>query len=126
MLLVGFFGLLALLLAAVGIYGVISYSVGQRTREIGIRMALGAQRGKVFEMILRQGLMLAGSGIALGVVAALGVGRMLAGFLYGVGASDPLTFISLTIFLAAVALAASFFPARRAAKIDPMRALRYE
>jgi predicted permease len=126
MLLVGFFGLLALLLAAVGIYGVISYSVSQRTREIGIRMALGARRGKVFEMILRQGLMLAGLGIALGVVAALGAGRMLAGFLYGVRATDPLTFVSVTIFLAAVALAASLFPARRAANTDPMRALHYE
>ena len=126
MLLVGFFGVLALFLATVGIYGVISYSVGQRTREIGIRMALGAQRGKVFGMVLRQGLKLAAFGIAIGALAALGVGRMLRGFLYGVHAADPLTFVSVAIFLAVVAVAASFLPARRAAKIDPMRALRYE
>jgi putative ABC transport system permease protein len=126
MLLVGFFGALALFLATVGIYGVISYSVGQRTREIGIRMALGAQRGKVFGMVLRQGLKLAAFGIAIGALAALGVGRMLRGFLYGVHAADPLTFASVAIFLAVVAVAASFLPARRAAKIDPMRALRYE
>lgn len=126
MLLVGFFGALALLLAAVGIYGVISYSVGQRTREIGIRIALGARRESVFRMILSHGLRLTALGIVIGFVAALGVGRMLTGFLYGVRAADPLTFAAVGVFLAGVALAASFFPAYRAAKIDPMQALRTE
>jgi putative ABC transport system permease protein len=126
MLLVGFFGVLALLLAAIGIYGVISYSVGQRTREIGIRIALGAQRGNVFGIVMGHGIKLASLGIAIGFFAALGMGRMLTGFLYGVSAADPLTFASVAVFLAAVALAASFFPARRAAKIDPMQALRSE
>jgi predicted permease len=126
MLLVGFFGMLSLLLATIGIYGVISYSVSQRTREIGIRMALGAQRGNVFGMVLRQALSLAGFGTAIGILAALGVGRILAGFLYGTRVTDPLTCASVAILLAVVVLAASFFPARRAAKIDPMCALRYE
>jgi predicted permease len=126
MLLVGFFGGLALLLAAVGIYGVISYSVGQRTREIGIRMALGARRGSVFGMILRLGLKLAGLGIFIGILGALAVGRVLTGFLYGVRFTDLWTFTCVFVFLGAVALAATFFPARHAAKIDPMRALRHE
>jgi predicted permease len=126
MLLVGFFGGLALLLAAIGIYGVISYSVGQRTREIGIRMALGARRGSVFGMILRLGLKLAGLGIFIGILGALAVGRVLTGFLYGVRFTDLWTFTCVFVFLGAVALAATFFPARHAAKIDPMRALRHE
>ncbi len=126
MLLVAFFGGLALLLAAVGIYGVISYSVGQRTREIGIRMALGARRGSVFGMILRLGLKLAALGIFIGILGALAVGRVLTGFLYGVRFTDPWTFTCVSLFLGAVALAATYFPARRAAKIDPMRALRHE
>ena len=126
LLLVGFFGVLALALAALGIYGVLSYSVGQRTREIGIRIALGAQRGNVFGIVMGQGARLAGLGIAIGVIGALGAGRLLSGFLYGVRPADPLTIASVTIFLAAIALAASYFPARRASTIEPMQALRTE
>jgi predicted permease len=126
MLLVASFGLLAILLAAVGIYGVISYSVAQRMREIAIRVALGAQRGDVFGMVIRHGLRLAGLGILIGIIAALGMARLLTVFLYGVSATDPLTFVSVSIFLAATALGASFFPARRAAAINPTDALRME
>jgi putative ABC transport system permease protein len=126
MLLLDFFGSLALLLAAVGIYGVVSYSVGQRTREIGVRMALGAQRRNVFSMILGHGLRLAAAGVALGLVAAFAVARLMAGFLYGVSSTDPLTFASVAVFLALVAVAAGFFPARRAASINPTEALRAE
>jgi putative ABC transport system permease protein len=100
--------------------------VGQRTREIGIRMALGARRGSVFGMILRLGLKIAGLGIFIGILGALAVGRVLTGFLYGVRFTDLWTFTCVFVFLGAVALAATFFPARHAAKIDPMRALRHE
>jgi len=123
-LVVGFFGMLALVLAAVGIYGIIAYSANQRSREIAIRVALGAQRGDVFGMVLGQGLRLASAGIVFGVLAALLVGRALAGSLYGVSASDPVTLGSVALLIAAVALAASFLPARRAAAIAPMEALR--
>jgi predicted permease len=126
MLLLGFFGALSLILAAVGIYGVISYSVGQRTQEIGIRIALGARRENVFGMILAHALRLTCMGIGLGFLAALAVGRMMTGFLYGVKATDPLTFAAVSLFLAAVALVASLFPAHRAASIDPTQALRTE
>jgi len=126
MVLLGFFGAFSLLLAAVGIYGVISYSVGQQTREIGIRMALGAQRENIFRGVLGHGLRLAAVGIGLGVVAAYGVGQALTSYLYGVKAYDPLTFIGVALTLAAVAVLAGFFPARRAASIDPMQALRTE
>jgi putative ABC transport system permease protein len=126
MFLVSAFGILAALLAAVGLYGVISYSVAQRTREIGIRVALGAQRGDVFRMIVRHGLGLSGLGILIGSVAALGMGRILTSFLYGVSAADPLTFVSVSVILAAVAAGASFFPAHRAASINPVEALRTE
>jgi putative ABC transport system permease protein len=126
MLLLGFFGAFSLLLAAVGIYGVISYSVSQRTREIGIRMALGARRGKVFGAILGHGVRLTAMGIAFGIVAALGIGRALTSYLYGVKAYDPLTFAAVSVVLALVAMLAGFFPARRAASIDPMQALRVE
>jgi predicted permease len=126
MMVLGFFGAFSLLLAAVGIYGVICYSVGQQTREIGIRMALGARRGSVFRSVLGQGLRLAAAGIGLGVIAALGVGQAIASYLYGVKAYDPITFIGVALVLAAVAVLAGFFPARRAASIDPMQALRSE
>ena len=126
MLLVGSFGLLAVFLAAVGVYGVISYSVARRTREIGIRVALGAQRRNIFGMIIRHGLGLAGLGIFVGVIAALGVGRILTGFLYEVSAADPLTYVSVSAFLIAIALGASYFPARRAAAVNPLEALRIE
>jgi putative ABC transport system permease protein len=124
MLVVGFFGALALVLAAVGIYGIIAFSASQRTREIAIRIALGAQRGNVFGMVLGQGLRLAALGILFGVLTALLVGRVLAGSLYGVSASDPLTLGSVALLITVVALAASFLPARRAATTAPMEALR--
>ena len=126
MVLVGCFGLLAVLLAAVGVYGVISYSVAQRTREIGIRVALGAQRGHVFGSIICHGLKLSGLGILIGLALTLGMGRLLTTFLYGVTATDPLTFASVSLFLLAVATGASFPPARRAASINPVEALRTE
>jgi ABC-type antimicrobial peptide transport system permease subunit len=124
--LLGSFGVLALLLASIGMYGVISYSVLQRTQEIGIRMALGAQRGKVFGMVLRQGARLAGLGIGIGFVTALGVTRLLASFLYGVRPTDPLTFAAVSFLLLGITLLACYLPARRAMRVDPMVALKYE
>jgi putative ABC transport system permease protein len=117
---------MALLLATTGIYGVISYSVAERTREIGIRVALGAQRTDVLHMVLRQGLVLAGFGIAVGVAAALATTRLLASLLFGISPSDPATFASVAGLLIAVALSACYVPARNAMKVDPMVALRYE
>jgi len=124
--LVSFFAAVAMLLAAVGIYGVIACSVGQRAREIGIRMALGAQRHDVLRMVLRQGMSLAGAGIAFGLTGAFALTRLLRTLLFGVGPTDPLTFVVVPVLLAVVAWMACWLPARRASKADPMEALRYE
>lgn len=116
----------ALLLAAIGAYGVVSYSVAQRTFEIGIRMALGATRGKIFAMVLRQTLRLVLAGLSIGIVASLVLARMLSSFLYGVTAADPITYVAVCALLVAIALIAGFIPARRAARVDPLTALRSE
>jgi putative ABC transport system permease protein len=125
-LLFGVFAAIAIALAAIGLYGVISYAVTQRTQEIGIRMALGAQARDVLKLIIGQGLVLTLAGIALGSLMALGLTRLLSGLLFGVGASDPLTFITTALTLTFVALLACWIPARRAAKVDPMTSLRCE
>jgi putative ABC transport system permease protein len=126
MMLLGVFAALALALAAVGIYGVMSYSVAQRTREFGIRMALGAQRSDVLKLAVGQGLKLVLVGIAIGLGAAFLLTRVMSSLLFGVSATDPLTFITISLVLVGVAVLASFIPALRATKIDPMVALRYE
>ena len=124
--LLGAFAAIAILLAAVGIYGVIAYSVTQRTKEIGIRMALGAQRKQMLAMILRQSLTMAAIGIGLGLFGAFAATRLLSALLFGVGTTDLLTYGAVVILLGAAALLAGFFPARRAMKVDPVIALRYE
>ena len=120
------FGVLAMLLAAIGLYGVLAYATAQRTREIGIRMALGAQRGTVMGLVLRDVLWLAGISIVATLPVALVLGRLLRSQLYGVSAADPVTLLGGTLLVAAVALLAALLPARRAASVEPMQALRTE
>jgi putative ABC transport system permease protein len=125
-LLLGVFAGLAALLAAVGIFGVMSYSVTLRTREIGLRMALGAQPGEVLKVILKQGLLLTSIGIGLGMAGALALTRLMSGLLFGVESTDPATFAAIVLLFAFVALIACYIPARRATRVDPLIALRAE
>jgi putative ABC transport system permease protein len=122
----GVFGGVALVLAAIGVYGVLSFAVSQRTQEIGLRMALGAERGDVQRMVVRQGLTVAAIGVAIGLVGAFGITRVIRTILYNVDPADPLSFGGVAIFLGVIALAASYFPARRATTVDPLVALRIE
>jgi putative ABC transport system permease protein len=124
--LLGTFAVLALVLASIGIYGVTSYSVTQRIQEIGIRMALGAERGDVLSLVVKHGIGLTGAGVLLGLIGAVGLTRFLKSLLYGVQPIDWGTFLIASAILSATALLASYIPARRAAKVDPMVALRYE
>jgi putative ABC transport system permease protein len=123
MFLLGGFAALALILAAVGIYGVLAQAVSQRTHEIGIRMALGAQARDVLTLIVRQGMSLTITGIVIGLFGAFALTRLLASLLFGVGATDPMTFLWIPVLLAAVSFLACFIPARRAANLDPIKAL---
>jgi hypothetical protein len=120
------FALLALVLACIGLYGLLSYEVARRTRELGIRMALGGQRRDLLRLVVSQGILLVLIGAAIGIATAIGVTRFMSTILYGVHADDPLTFAGVAILLTLVALAACYIPARRATRVDPMVALRYE
>jgi ABC-type antimicrobial peptide transport system permease subunit len=126
LVMLGIAGAMALALGVIGIYGVISYTVSQREREIGIRLALGAQGGDVLQMVLRQGAKMALFGVAIGMAGAFGLTRLMTGLLFGVGPVDPLTFGVVAALLTVVALAACYLPARRATKVDPMVALRQD
>ena len=123
-MLIGIFAGIALLLSAIGIYGVISYTVVQRTHEIGVRAALGASGGALLQLVLINGMTLAAAGLALGFAGSLGVTRLLSSLLFGVGARDPLTMAAAAAILAVVAFLACYVPARRAATLDPLAALR--
>jgi ABC-type antimicrobial peptide transport system permease subunit len=125
-MLLSIFAGLALLLAAIGIYGLMTYSVQQRTQEIGIRMALGASPGSVRKMVVFQGMRLAAIGVAIGVAAALGLTRFMASLIYGVKTWDPAVFVTIAALLSAVSWIATYIPARRASRVDPMVSLRYE
>jgi ABC-type antimicrobial peptide transport system permease subunit len=120
------FGLLAMLLAAIGLYGVMTWTIARRTREIGVRMALGERPRGIFRLVLRDTLMMVTLGIAIGIPLALAATRLIRGLLFGVGAADPLVILAASILLIAVATLAGFLPARRAARVDPMIALRHE
>jgi ABC-type antimicrobial peptide transport system permease subunit len=124
--LLAFFGLLALLLSSIGIYGVMAYSVAQRTREIGIRMALGARSQNVLSLVVRQGMGLVMGGVALGLIGAFAVTRLIGSLLFAVGAADPATFVAASLLLVGVAALAGYLPARRATKVDPLIALRHD
>ena len=117
-------GLLALLLACMGLYGMVSYGVARRTREMGIRLALGAERGRVVRLVLRGGFILVLAGGALGIAASLGLGGLVEGFLYGVNGTDPLALLAAPLLLGLVAGLAAYLPARRASRVDPVRALK--
>jgi ABC-type antimicrobial peptide transport system permease subunit len=125
-MLLSIFAGVALLLAAIGIYGLMAYSVQQRTQEIGIRMALGASPGTVRKMVVFQGMRLAAIGVVIGVAAALALTRFMAGLIYGVKTWDPAVFITITVLLSAVSFLATYIPAVRASRVDPMESLRYE
>ena len=124
--LLGTFGTLALILAGIGLYGVLAFTVSQRTREIGIHLALGAQRLDVLAMVIRQGMLLVLIGAGLGVVGAYALTRLIQSLLFGVTATDPLTFVLVPLALGVVGFIACYIPARRATKVDPLVALRYE
>ncbi len=122
----GIFATLALVLAVVGIYGVVSYAVAHRTHEIGVRMALGAQRTNVLGMVIRQGMAISAGGVIAGVLGAVAATRLLSSWLYGVEATDPMTFATVSLVLVGIALLATCVPARRAARVDPLIAIRSE